>query len=89
MNRVSLPGFSAERSIYSDRGTFHTTAFGVSGFAGAEARPTRHAPGAVIEPQALLPAFKGCFTCRSSCFIRWRHNEIQLNRCLDLCPCDF
>jgi hypothetical protein len=85
MNRVSLPGFSAERSIYSDRGTFHTAAFGVSDFAGADVRPTVHATGAVLEPQAL----KGCVRCRSSCFIRWSDNEDRLNKCLDSCPCDF
>jgi hypothetical protein len=85
MNRVSLPGFGAERSIYSDGATFYTAAFDVSDFAGAKVRSTVPATGAVIEPQAL----KGCFTCRSSCFIRWRHNEIRLNECLDNCPCDF
>ncbi len=90
MNRVSLPGFSADRSIYSDYGTFHTATFGVSDFAGAGVKPTLHATGAVIEPQAPFPVIKGCFTCRSSCFIRWGNiNKIRLNDCLDRCPCDF
>jgi hypothetical protein len=88
MNRVNLPGFSAERSIYSDGGTFHSAASGIYDFGGAEVKPTSHATGDVIEPQAPA-AGKACFTCRSSCVIRWRKNEIQLNRCLDRCPCDF
>jgi hypothetical protein len=87
MNRVSLPGFSAERSICSEHGTFNTTSFGLYDFAGADVKPKFHVAGA-IQPQTPA-AGKECFTCRSSCLIRWRNNTILRNRCLDSCPCDF
>ena len=88
MNRVSLPGFSAERSISSNRGAFPAAAFAVYDFAGAEVKRTLYTTGGVIEPQAPA-AGKECFTCRSNCLIRWRNNKVRRNICLDSCPCDF
>jgi hypothetical protein len=84
MMRLSLPGFSAERSIYADHGAFG----GAYDFAGAHVKPTLHAACAVVKPQTPATG-KACFTCRSSCFIRWRNNGTRLQQCLDRCPCDF
>jgi hypothetical protein len=72
---MNMPGFTAEASHYESNVSYRT--FPSQGTSATVA----------ITPQIGFPIMKGCYTCRSSCYIAFRRNPIMLADCLDSCPC--
>jgi hypothetical protein len=92
MNAINMPGFTAEHSLYRCDGQSYACASD-SWYTFDE----KIIPQAciVIDGQLVcdLPRIprnpRPCATCRSSCYIHFRDDDAKLNRCLDMCPCDF
>jgi hypothetical protein len=74
---MNMPGFTAEASHYESHASYR--AF--------PSPPTTST--LAITPQLPPPESKGCYTCRSSCYIHYPHNAIKRRECLDDCPCLF
>jgi hypothetical protein len=74
---MNMPGFTADASNYQSHVSYRA-------FLPQVATSTL-----AIEPQAPPPTTKGCYTCRSTCFIKFRRNPVRLADCLDSCPCLF